>query len=701
MKIKPYVTALTLMLFSAAALAGAGLRVQGPAEVAAFRADSSAPEGALSESKTAAVSGRYGYALRNRMVGVVDTANPAVVARIPIGSAATGPMAAPPFGNAVYVATETSIAVIDVRSRTVVGLVPVRRTSHLVLNPDGSKLYALGEYTYFGRVTFRSLVTIDTRTRSVIATMPIPADGQVSSVALLPDGSKLYVARQFPGCCEGFVTVIDIGGARLAADIPLVVRGPLAASPDGRSVYAVTAQGIAAIGVQSNAVDGAIALSSVASWVVATAIAFDASGTFAYVSVSTSGPGFGGVDGHVLVVDTASLAIVGKIPVNLAPTAMLFDSAAARIYVYGQASGIVSRPTQLRPAGAIVIDASSRRVIANLPAPSTEPFIVTPAALVLNPTENAVYTLGPSSILRFDTRDYRLNPALPPASALVFSPDPPPVPGGPAHYVLRSSTNTWLYQPVSARGDVPVSADYDGDGRADFATLRPLEDNQQAVWHVNRSSGGAPVREQWGSTFFGDVPLPADYDGDGRADLAVWRPLFGDWQILRSSDRGFTIWRFGRESDLPVPADFDGDRRVDQAVYSDGLWQIFGSVVGVTETRLGSGLDLPVPGDYDGDGRAEAAVFDPINVRWIIAQAGSATPRIVQWGAAGDIPVPADFDGDRRTDIAIWRPSTGAWWIISSRTGGILSATWGAAGDRPEPADFDGDGKADLAVYRP
>jgi hypothetical protein len=85
------------------------------------------------------------------------------------------------------------------------------------------------------------------------------------------------------------------------------------------------------------------------------------------------------------------------------------------------------------------------------------------------------------------------------------------------------------------------------------------------------------VTVQWGTS--GDRPVPADFDGDGRTDLAVYRPSTGQWFILQSSTGTLVTVQWGTSGDLPVPADFDGDGKTDVAVYrhSTGTWFIFWS----------------------------------------------------------------------------------------------------------------------------
>jgi spore coat protein A, manganese oxidase len=87
--------------------------------------------------------------------------------------------------------------------------------------------------------------------------------------------------------------------------------------------------------------------------------------------------------------------------------------------------------------------------------------------------------------------------------------------------------------------------------------------------------------------------VPGDYDGDRKADVAVYRD--GGWFIIRSSDGGFTVTSWGGlPQDIPVPADY-GDGRTDIAVYRDGGWFIIRSSDGGVTARSWGGLAQDIP----------------------------------------------------------------------------------------------------------
>ena len=234
--------------------------------------------------------------------------------------------------------------------------------------------------------------------------------------------------------------------------------------------------------------------------------------------------------------------------------------------------------------------------------------------------------------------------------------------------------------------------DFNGDGRADIAVFRP----SAAQWFIAPSPTVA-----WGGA--DDVPVARDYDGDSKTDIAVFRPSTGTWYIINSGTATVRSVAWGGAGDIPVPADYDGDHKADIAVFrpSTGTWYIINSgTATVRSVSWGGAGDIPVPADYDGDGKTDIAVFRPSTGIWYIINSSTATVRSVAWGGDGDIPVPGDYDGDGKTDVAVFRPSTGTWYIINSGTATVSSVAWGGAGDIPVPADYDGDGKTDIGVFR-
>ncbi len=48
-----------------------------------------------------------------------------------------------------------------------------------------------------------------------------------------------------------------------------------------------------------------------------------------------------------------------------------------------------------------------------------------------------------------------------------------------------------------------------------------------------------------------ELPVADNYDGDGKLDIAVWRPSTGMWHLLQSSN-GYYSELFGADGDTPV-----------------------------------------------------------------------------------------------------------------------------------------------------
>ena len=48
---------------------------------------------------------------------------------------------------------------------------------------------------------------------------------------------------------------------------------------------------------------------------------------------------------------------------------------------------------------------------------------------------------------------------------------------------------------------------------------------------MHNSSNSSLTSLHWGGGYapYNDVPVPGDYDGDGKTDIAVWRPSTGTW----------------------------------------------------------------------------------------------------------------------------------------------------------------------------
>ena len=236
--------------------------------------------------------------------------------------------------------------------------------------------------------------------------------------------------------------------------------------------------------------------------------------------------------------------------------------------------------------------------------------------------------------------------AAPPADIAVWRPSN-------GHWFVMGQTGSASTEVQwGSSSDIPTPGDFDGDGKTDLGVARPDATAGQMNFYVSLSNGGY-FNTQWG--YNTDFPTAADFDGDGLADVAVYRESDGNLYVIRSSDLGYMSVHVNASTSgcnapwkCMVSSDYDGDGKADPAVYnsSTGYWKIFQSTTNsVVSVQWGSSGDLPVQNDYDGDGKTDLAVYTPTasNSPWTIKRSSNGTTRTEYFGAATDIPVPAYY----------------------------------------------------------
>jgi hypothetical protein len=288
------------------------------------------------------------------------------------------------------------------------------------------------------------------------------------------------------------------------------------------------------------------------------------------------------------------------------------------------------------------------------------------------------------------------------------------------------STEGFMSPPVfgDANRDFPAPGDYDGDGRGDVALYRDgATVGAQSHMYYIQSSDSTVQAIPFGID--GDQVINRDYDGDGKTDLAVFRrgsaPGMPALWFYRGSDpvsnptNGiFTIhWGTtgavnGSTGDTPVPGDYDGDGKFDIAIYRFGVavpntntyFIRRSSDFGMTVQPWGNfQTDYILPGDYDGDGKtdycaARTGALSSTPIQWFILQSSNGQMAPVQtFGISSDLPVQGDYDGDARTDHAVYRRGTtptsqSIFHVLRSFTNTYQGTPWGLQLDFPV-ATFD------------
>ncbi len=277
-----------------------------------------------------------------------------------------------------------------------------------------------------------------------------------------------------------------------------------------------------------------------------------------------------------------------------------------------------------------------------------------------------------------------------------------------------TKTTTRVAPPISR------AVDFNADNKSDYVVARAASVTAPTTWYISNNGTSVTSGFQWGTGVGfanGDIAVPADYDGDGKSDIAVWRPLAVDstFYILQSQTNTVRTLVFGQIGDDPtVTGDYDGDGKADPAVYRNnptaGGQNFFyyrastGTGNNVNPVAFGVSGDKPYPGDFDGDGKSDFAVYRNNGGNAQHFQQRSTQGFVsLTYGLFTDKFVTADFDGDYKNDLVAVRNNGGVynWYVMTSTSNQFINLAYGSATtDYITPGDYDGDNRTDFAVFR-
>ncbi|MEV4116828.1 DUF2961 domain-containing protein [Nonomuraea sp. NPDC049695] len=282
---------------------------------------------------------------------------------------------------------------------------------------------------------------------------------------------------------------------------------------------------------------------------------------------------------------------------------------------------------------------------------------------------------------------------------------------------------------VSGRTGQPTRTDVDNDGKDDAVTFTR---GSAADVYVSTSDGAKFQQNgwKWNDWFAAneEIPLTGDFDGDGKDDIATFtRGSAADVYVSLSTGTSYGAgvkWHdyFAAGTEIPAVGDFDGDGKDDIATFTRGdaadVWVALSTGSGFAGSRkwhdhFAAGTEIPEVGDFDGDGRddivtftrgAQADVFVALSSGSLFREDGWLWHQ--SFAVGNETPAVGDFDGDGRDDIATFTGGSAADVFVSLSDGGrFVQNAWKwhdgvAGGDQvPGVGDFNGDGKADVVSY--
>jgi len=228
--------------------------------------------------------------------------------------------------------------------------------------------------------------------------------------------------------------------------------------------------------------------------------------------------------------------------------------------------------------------------------------------------------------------------------------------------------------------------------------------------------GGASASFTWSSNDQASDAAVADFNGDGRLDLAVTHALSNDVSVHFGNGDGTLLepgrYPVGSGPLAIVAADFNSDGRIDIAVANSQSNDVSillnrgdGSFAPQARFSTGGGPRALTVADFDGDGNADLGAANRLtdDVSILFGRGDGGFSPEVRYGV-GDGPASiasGDLDRDGHPDLAVANAVSNDVSLLLGGAGGLFASETrlaaGASFGKVALDDLDGDGNLDLA----
>ncbi|MEU3062886.1 transglycosylase family protein [Streptomyces subrutilus] len=209
----------------------------------------------------------------------------------------------------------------------------------------------------------------------------------------------------------------------------------------------------------------------------------------------------------------------------------------------------------------------------------------------------------------------------------------------------------------------------------------------ESVFYISNEAGGLAGYAGFGAS--GDVPLTGDWNADGKDTFGVYRPSDQTFYLTNDNATVAVTRKLGNPDDVPVVGDWDGNGTDTIGIYRPGdqTYYLTNDNANLAiDRKMGLPGDTPITGDWNGDGTDTVGIYRPGDTTFYLSDsnATASVSHTVKFGNPGDTPIKGDWNGDGTDKVGAYRPATSDFFGAAKDSNTVIyNKRFGNPGDTP------------------